>query len=97
MKRMHRYQLLALLRLTFHEFFYLCRKAAGILARTPLPRLLVAGIALALLLTILPLALSLFALFLLLKILLFCVVMAVRRTRRRPGQLEHARRVYGQE
>lgn len=92
MKHMQKDELLSLLRQSFQEFTYLCRKAARILARTPLPRLLVACIGLALLITILPLALTLFLVFLLLKVLVLCVVLATRKARRQPRQLEHARR-----
>lgn len=85
-------ELLSLLRQSFHEFAYLCRRAARVLAQTPLPRLLVVCIGLALLITILPLALTLFAIFLLLKVLTLCIVLATRRARRQPRQLKHTRR-----
>ena len=80
-------QLVNLLRLSIHEFVYLCRKTWKLLAQLPLPHLFAACLATALLISILPLAISLFMLFLLFKIVSFLVVLAVRKQTKNPRQI----------
>ncbi|MDE2429678.1 MAG: hypothetical protein KGM99_13215, partial [Burkholderiales bacterium] len=62
--------LYSVFRQAMHEFRYYGNKFAQMLLRTPLPRVLVACIALALLITVIPLVVTLFVAFLLLKIML---------------------------
>ncbi len=72
-----------------HEFQYYGKKAVNRLVQTPLPRLFVFCMALILLLVLLPLAVGLFVFFVLLKIVLTLMVIAVRNYRKRPQQLKH--------
>ncbi|CAN5687072.1 hypothetical protein BH11PSE12_BH11PSE12_16350 [soil metagenome] len=77
-----------------HEFRFYGNRAVQLLLRTPLPRLLIACIAVALLITLIPLVLSLFVVFLLLKLLLLVVVLAVRKGRQHPSELDYSRRPF---
>ena len=86
--------LYSVLRQAVHEFKYMGKKFFQILLRTPLPRILIACIALALLITVIPLMLTLFVAFVLLKLLLLIVVLTVRKHRRNPSQLQYQRHYY---
>lgn len=78
-----------------HEFSYLMKRFMQALMRTPLPKILLGCIALALLITLIPLALTLFAIFVLLKLLLVLLVLAIRKSRRDPRELTFARHRHG--
>lgn len=69
-------------RQSLHEFIYLIKKAAYLIASLPLHSIFIACIAVALIFTVLPLAISLFCIFLLLKILSVGIIFTVRKTRR---------------
>lgn len=75
-------EMTAFLRQSLHEFIYLIKKAAYLIASLPLHSVFIACIAIALIFTVLPLAISLFCLFLLLKIFSVSIIFAVRKTRR---------------
>lgn len=81
--------LYSVLRQAAHEFSYLMKKFMHALLRTPLPKILLGCIALALLITLIPLALTLFAVFILLKLLLVLLVLAIRKSRRDPRELTY--------
>lgn len=81
--------LYSVLRQAAHEFSYLAKKFMQTLMRTPLPKILLGCIALALLITLIPLALTLFAIFVLLKLLLVLLVLAIRKSRRDPRELPY--------
>lgn len=72
----------AFFRQSLHEFIYLIKKAAYLIANLPLHSIFIACIAIALIFTVLPLAISLFFIFLLLKIFSVFIIFAVRKTRR---------------
>jgi len=72
----------AFFRQSLHEFIYLIKKTAYLIASLPLHSIFIACIAIALIFTVLPLAISLFCIFLLLKILSVIIIFAVRKTRR---------------
>lgn len=74
-------------RQTWHEFRYWAHKGFDRLLRTPLPRLFLLCLAIALIFIILPLTITLFFIFVLLKIVFTLLFMAVRRGRRQPPQL----------
>ncbi|MCU6434173.1 hypothetical protein LPB67_10370 [Undibacterium sp. Jales W-56] len=81
----------ALLRELLTAFVDLARTGLRRMARLPMPQLLTLAIGLALLLTILPLALTLFMVFLLIKVLILCSVLVIRKARRRGSRLEFPR------
>lgn len=89
--------LYSVLRQAAHEFKYMGKKFVQFLLRTPLPRILVACIAMALLITIIPLVLTLFVVFVLLKLLLLMLVISVRKHRNNPSELAYCRRNYSKE
>ena len=72
---------------SIHEFFYLCGKAWQALMQLQLPHLLLVCLGIALFIAILPMALSLFIAFMLLKLVVLVVAMAVRKNRQQPRQL----------
>lgn len=80
-------QILPLLKQSWHEFIYLLKRALKELLALPWPRLLLVCLGLALFISILPLALTLFCVFLLGKLIMLCVGMNVRKTRRQPPQI----------
>lgn len=75
------------LKLCVEEFSTLVRSGLGFLERTPLPHLLVTCLALAIFISVLPLALSLFVLFVLLKLLGALTLFNVRKSRQAPARL----------
>ncbi|MFZ6814951.1 hypothetical protein ACO0K3_10835 [Undibacterium sp. Rencai35W] len=81
----------ALLRDLLSEFVALARRGLRWANRLPMPQLLSLAIGVALLLTILPLALTLFMVFLIIKVLLLCSVLATRKARQRGPRLEFSR------
>ncbi|MBR7793308.1 hypothetical protein KDM87_11925 [Undibacterium sp. FT147W] len=82
MNSINRDEMTAFFRQSLHEFIYLIKKAAYLIASLPLHSIFIACIAIALIFTVLPLAISLFCLFLLLKIFSVGIIFAVRKTRR---------------
>ncbi|MBC3936597.1 hypothetical protein H8K47_14615 [Undibacterium sp. CY7W] len=72
------------------EFAYLIRSGLRSLERTPLPHLLVTCLALAIFISVLPLALSLFVLFVLLKLLGALTLFNVRKNRQAPARLKQS-------
>lgn len=78
MKNSSKQYLYSVLRQAWQELRAVGNKAAQVLMRTPLPRLLMLCIGVALLLTIVPLVLTLFVIFMLIKLFLLLVVMNVR-------------------
>lgn len=70
-----------------HEFAYLLRQVWRWLIQLPAPQLLLACLALAFAVTILPLAISLFMLFMLLKFMLVVVAIATRKNRQKGRQI----------
>ncbi|MBX9902247.1 MAG: hypothetical protein K2Y28_15825 [Burkholderiaceae bacterium] len=77
----------SVLRQASHEFKYLGMKCLNAAMRTPLPKVLVICIAVAIVITLLPLVFTLFVCFLLLKLLLLIVALAVRAQRHQPAQI----------
>ncbi|MBC3883034.1 hypothetical protein H8K35_16680 [Undibacterium sp. LX40W] len=75
--------LYSVLRQAWQELRALGGKAAQMLMRTPLPKLLVLCIGLALIITIVPLILTLFVAFMLIKLLLLLVFVSVRANKTR--------------
>jgi Flp pilus assembly protein TadB len=78
MKNSTKQYLYSVLRQAWQELRVLGNKSAKVLMRTPLPRLLMLCIGVALLITIVPLVLTLFVIFMLVKLFLLLVVMNVR-------------------
>lgn len=76
-------------RQAWHEFQYYGKKALDRVLQTPLPRLLVLFLALWLMVILLPLVVGLFVFFVLLKIALTLLAVAVRSYRKRPQQIHH--------
>lgn len=77
-------------KLCVEEFAYLIRSGLRFLERTPMPRLLIVCLALAIFISVLPLALSLFVLFVLLKLLGALTVFNVRKNRQAPARLKQS-------
>ncbi len=94
MKDSTRQYLYSVLRQAAHEVRYWGQKFAQALMRTPLPRLLVVCIGLALLITIIPLIFTLFVGFVLLKLLFLMLGLTIRKHRENPSELEYQRRTY---
>lgn len=88
MKNESKQYLYSVLRQTWMELRTLGGKAFRVLQKTPLPRVLVFLLGLAILLTIVPLMLTLFVVFMLIKLLVLMVVM--NRSRSRPGMAPRA-------
>jgi len=86
MKNSTKQYLYSVLRQTWQELRVFGTKSAKVLMRTPLPRLLMLCIGIALLITIVPLVLSLFVIFLLVKLFLALVVMNVRNPTAESGR-----------
>lgn len=78
MKNSTKQYLYSVLRQAWQELRALGNNAAQVLMQTPLPRLLMLCIGIALLITIVPLILTLFVIFMLVKLFLLLVVMNVR-------------------
>lgn len=94
MKNSSRATMAELLRDVAQELAGLLTCASRELMRLPLPRLMLVCLGLAMALTILPLALTLFVVFLGLKLLFLLAVLAVRKARR-PRLLGHSGRQPG--
>jgi hypothetical protein len=97
MKSSIRQYLYSVFRQAAHEFNYFGKKFAQMLLRTPLPKVLVVCVALAILVMLIPLVLTLFVVFLLLKLFLLLVVLVVRKNRRDPSELTYVHRTYGKK
>jgi ABC-type bacteriocin/lantibiotic exporter with double-glycine peptidase domain len=92
MKDSNKQYLYSVLRQTWQELRVVGTKAAQVLMRTPLPRVLMLCIGLALLITLIPLILTLFVIFMLVKLLLLVVMVNVRKNRVRDMPAEHNQR-----
>ncbi|MFZ6798492.1 hypothetical protein [Undibacterium sp. Di24W] len=86
MKNSTKQYLYSVLRQALQELRVFGTKAAQVLMRTPLPRLLMLCIGIALLITIVPLVLTLFVIFMLVKLLLALVVINVRSQKAKSGR-----------
>lgn len=80
MKNSTQQYLYSVLRQAWRELGVLGQKSTQVLMRTPLPRLLMLCIGIALVITIVPLVISLFVIFMLVKLFLLLVVMSVRKS-----------------
>lgn len=79
MKNSNKQYLYSVLRQAWQELRVVGKKAGDALMRTPLPRVLMLCIGLALIITLVPLILTLFVIFMLVKLFLLVVVMNVRK------------------
>jgi ABC-type bacteriocin/lantibiotic exporter with double-glycine peptidase domain len=92
MKSSTRQYLYSVCRQAAHEFTYFGKKFVNFIMQTPLPRILMVCIAVAIMITLLPLVFTLFVLFLLLKCLILLIAFSIRHQRGKPRQVLHARR-----
>lgn len=92
MKSSTRQYLYSVCRQAAHEFTYFGKKFLNFIMQTPLPRVLMVCVALAIMITLLPLVFTLFIVFLLLKCLLLLIAFSIRHQRGKPRQMQYARR-----
>lgn len=76
-------------RQTWHEFRYWGHKGFDRILQTPLPRIFLLCLAIALICIVLPLTITLFLVFVLLKIVFSMLFFAVRRSRKQPQLRQH--------
>lgn len=91
MKNATKQYLYSVCRQAAHELTYFGKKFLNVIMRTPLPRVLMFCVAIAILMALLPLVLTLFMLFLLLKCLILLIALSIRQQRGKPAQVLYAR------